>query len=431
MTATSLVIQLTTSSLSLLGSSTIASMIWFSPNKLRSPYRRIIFCLSLSDILQSLALVTGPFAPPTETAPFALWAAGNVTTCNINGLILVIGTCGIPTYTCFLTFYYVCKLVFGMSDESFVRKFEKTLHRAFIIFNASMGLSAWLTKSFNTSALASFCYYAAHPTGCKNHIKSPNYGECTRGLDSHIFMYIGGIGIPILSLTGVVICMVMLFVHAVKKTRLYNRARDIQGDAHQESEADMLSRIYMRETAIQVCLYVSCFLIVYVVPFSALLYTVSGNVPALVETPSISIVMAIFFPLGGFFNIAIYCRPKVVVLRTRETDISWIKAYMVVVLGGGEIPPNVDSISSSRQHRRQWLSNTQNDEDEEQAQNEGSSYLLQLSNTNNYDTSSDQGHVRSFSRGNQTVSYAASNIGVDGMSLSVKEEDLDRSSSED
>jgi hypothetical protein len=325
-----------------------------------------------------------------------------------------------------------------------------------------MGISAWVTKSFNTSALASFCYYAAHPTGCKNYVDSPSYGECTRGLDSHIFMFIGGICIPILSLTGVVICMLMLFVHAVKKTRFYNRggqrrrrrgrrgeqitsgddtAAETNGVAvlEEESEADRLSRIYMRETAIQACLYVSCFIVVYVVPFSALLYTVSGNVPALIKTPEISIIMSIFFPLGGFFNIAIYCRPKVVALRTRESDISWMKAYMVVVLGGGEIPPpQASSLSSSTfQHRRRrpWLSNTQKDEEEEVGQDGGIGNLIDASNTNNYNASSSEPRVSSScfpKEGNQMVScYAASNVGVDGMSLSLQDENLDRSGSSD
>eukprot|EP00557_Chaetoceros_sp_GSL56_P003785 CAMPEP_0176497596 /NCGR_PEP_ID=MMETSP0200_2-20121128/11811_1 /TAXON_ID=947934 /ORGANISM="Chaetoceros sp., Strain GSL56" /LENGTH=150 /DNA_ID=CAMNT_0017895625 /DNA_START=1011 /DNA_END=1463 /DNA_ORIENTATION=- len=137
--------------------------------------------------------------------------------------------------------------------------------------------------------------------------------------------------------------------------------------------------------------------------------------------------MSIFFPLGGFFNIAIYCRPKVVALRTTESDISWMKAYIVVILGGGEIPSQMNSLSAYRQRRHQFLSNTQKDEEEE-AQNDDNSSVLNLSNTNHYDHASGDKHISSFSSkggGDQSTSFVPSNVGVDGMSLSLQDEDLD------
>lgn len=354
--------------------------------------------------------------------------------------MLVTGTCGIPVYTCSLTLYYVCKLVYGMSDRSFAKKLERYIHIGFVVFSLIMGIAALWTDSLNTSALASFCYYAAHPTGCKSQVQSPTYGKCTRGLYSHVFMFIGGLGVPLLCFGGVVTCMIVLFSHAVKKTRLYRRMLVVQQEEQnhgggtttttpaqpEETEADLISRIYMRETAIQASLYVTCFMVVYVVPFCALIYTVSGNVASLVQNAAIQTIMFIFFPLGGFFNIAIYCRPKVVALRSRETDISWIKAYMVVIRGGGEIPPQVESMSSPL-WRRHWVSNTQKDEEEEEeeARRGERSHDCDGKNLSLQNVRDDSSEIRLSSlhpmeeeeeEGGGSLLYSASNIGVDGMS---------------
>ncbi|GFH50246.1 predicted protein [Chaetoceros tenuissimus] len=44
--------------------------------KKTSPYRRIIFCISASDLLYSLAFITGPFMVRSST-PQALWAVSD------------------------------------------------------------------------------------------------------------------------------------------------------------------------------------------------------------------------------------------------------------------------------------------------------------------------------------------------------------------
>ena len=47
---------------------------------------------------------------------------------------------------------------------------------------------------------------------------------------------------------------------------------------------------------------------------------------------------AIFAPLGGFFNILVYTRPKVSTLRRRRPEYWWFQAFWMVVKVGGEVP---------------------------------------------------------------------------------------------
>ena len=58
------------------------------------------------------------------------------------------------------------------------------------------------------------------------------------------------------------------------------------------------------------------------------------------------------FPLAGLFNILIYTRPAICVLRTRATYLSWFQAFRIILANGGEVPTErrTNSISRLRQH---------------------------------------------------------------------------------
>ena len=53
------------------------------------------------------------------------------------------------------------------------------------------------------------------------------------------------------------------------------------------------------------------------------------------------ILGSIFWPLGGFFNILIYTRPKVSavrIMRPEHAHSSWFTIFLLVVISGGEVP---------------------------------------------------------------------------------------------
>ena len=61
-----------TASLSFVGSTIISTILLRSPDGLSVPYRRLIFGLSISDILQSLGFIFGPFLLPRGISYFDL-----------------------------------------------------------------------------------------------------------------------------------------------------------------------------------------------------------------------------------------------------------------------------------------------------------------------------------------------------------------------
>jgi hypothetical protein len=53
--------------------------------------------------------------------------------------------------------------------------------------------------------------------------------------------------------------------------------------------------------------------------------------------------ISIFWPLGGFFNILIYTRPKVARYKDSNPEYLRLYVFLIVVLSGGEVPTEVDN----------------------------------------------------------------------------------------
>ena len=111
--------QTTTAAISFTSSSALAACVAFkseprsaSPSRsngkrcltrhgLSNPYRRILFGLSVSDMMQSFAVVAGPWLT-VEGTYLAPWGKGNVHTCRFGGLLLAIAYSAVPMYTLFI-----------------------------------------------------------------------------------------------------------------------------------------------------------------------------------------------------------------------------------------------------------------------------------------------------------------------------------------
>ena len=82
-------LQIISGVLSFIASTTMAIMILRSAPKLGTPFRRIIFGLSVSDMLQSISSVIGPIVTVPAPGNIKLWNIGNQKTCDFQGFIVV------------------------------------------------------------------------------------------------------------------------------------------------------------------------------------------------------------------------------------------------------------------------------------------------------------------------------------------------------
>lgn len=358
------VMQVTTGSISFLASLATAIMVKKSPGSLATPYRRVIFGLCSYDVLQSFALVSGPvLTPKVERYP---WSFGNVSTCEFNGVMKVSGMIGVPIYTLLLCVYYLCKVKNSMSNEQFSKRIEIRTHIFVALLVICTSIAGVATKSFNALPGSSSCNFSAYPTGCR--IVPELVGECTRGLQAHIFIYIFVYGLFALTIPCIIISVVMLCAHAIYKSRMFKAnlpASSLPGNprkhehtsnssssrlavSEEQDDLDMATRgarlahLYAREACIQAVLYSTAFFTVYFLSF----FLALANVFKLrnLDLATLHTSIAMLYPSGGFFNILIYSRPKVAFLHSKHPEFGWLQSLWLVLKAGTEVPAEEDLI---------------------------------------------------------------------------------------
>ena len=354
------VCRLSTASLSCLASLTIAIMILRSDGGLASsPYRRIIFGLSIGDILQSLGIFIGPFASPIDT-PNALWAVGNLHSCDAAGFILVFGGSMVPLYTFSLSLYFLLRVKYRMSRAEFAKRVEWIIHALIISFCLIGSVIILSTGSFNATRAGSLCAPVAYPLDCDTQ-------ECTRGRNALMFFVLFYYLPSFLSFIGMIVCLGTLIQYVYAQEAKLRKATSAQNQdlsksccgwtKHrsstivQDDENEELSpqgqrirrarenlRSFSRETLVQSGLYMFAFLTTYSFLFIWLFISLSGAKDQRWTFLAISLT----WPLGGLFNILVYTRPKVAVLKASYPTYPWILMFLTVVMAGGEVPDEID-----------------------------------------------------------------------------------------
>lgn len=374
--------QVTTASISFLASSTVAAMITKASygaeasSVFNSPYHRLVLALSVSDVISSLGMLTGPFMAPTGVDQ-AKWAIGNNATCKVTGSFVTFGSGCTPLYVCALCFYCMCKIRKHMSDSEFATKIEFKLHAVIILFNLCMVIAAQIKESIALSLVGSMCLFASTPTGCRQNPEL--YGDCIepRSGNSVIFLMIWIFGVSLSCLSGIVFCMFMIYAHVTSRNIGFqgspanqNHTRGARANSTKrrcddnsfssssnsgegfvdeipqvavDSQNSQLARdnslelvkTYKREFVVQASLYVFAFLLTYLTVWISLLVSIIAE-----EEPSdfVKICTSIFYPIGGALNILVFTRPKVLTLRRRNPDRSWIWAFVAVIMAGGAVP---------------------------------------------------------------------------------------------
>jgi hypothetical protein len=365
-----------------------------------SPYHRIIFGIGISDILQSFAMMSGPLAVPAHV-PQALWGAGNNLSCATNGVMFTIGSTSTPMYTFFLCYFCFCKVKKNMTDDTFSQKIEWKLHTFIIAFNFMICVAALFTKTLNSSPNGSICMTAAVPTGCRQNPDIYGECDETIARNTTILVFIIYFGTSLLCLVGIIICMVkicwyvMITTHTSTRKRTVrqssqvghtrksfpeaaprnflkdesttraaapqrttvieilknNDASDEECTGHEvepaqrtlvgtqtyqdERSANDLVKVYRREFVIQASLYVLAYAAANYFSLFCLVFLIIVK-----QQPSdvFFLIGAMFYPLGGLFNILVYTRPKVLSLRRKNPQYSWFQAFVIVIRAGAAVP---------------------------------------------------------------------------------------------
>ena len=356
----SLAIRIGLASISLAASSTIATVILAKQRKGPvGPYRRILLGLSVADIIQSICIIAGPFAVERGSMN-AFWAIGTKSSCNVQAFFIHASTIAMPMYIFTLNLYFLFRIKYGMSREDFEKVFEWKCNAFILVWNMATNLYLALTKNFNPGTSGSLCTIAAYPPMC---LKYPDkYGECTRGTSALLFSMIFSYAPTILGFTGTFAILWLLNKHVDLKTqssrsqlRTNSRSQVNVDDTNssagrrvsfceklkciwcssrqKERNSLSLADTYRRQMVVQGFLYTFGLMFTYTnLILSHILHSAGINFEFSFFLKSCT------WPIGGVINILIYTRPTIAVLRIRQPELSWIRAFYEVIMAGAEVP---------------------------------------------------------------------------------------------
>ena len=338
-------ITIVIATLSFVASFTMALMIKKSKEP-PSPYRRLIFGLSVADVMQSAALITGPFLSPSDS-PGAIWAIGNTCTCNLNGLLISLGALSLPMYTFSLCLFALLRVKYRMTREAFAEKVEWKLH-AFTWFWSLMSFIFPLySKDINPTKSGVMCTIRAQPLHCDTN--PDKYGECIRGTNATVYitvffhvpllLYFAGMTASLASLSWYVFVQESQILGGRRlgcckwfKQCVWHDPIDIHSE---RTRSQLEIRVFSTDSLIQSSLYVIVFMLTYSSSFIFILTTWMTK-----SSPSelAGFLKMILFPCGGVLNILVYTRPKVGKFRQRHSEMSYFYALWQIVKAGGDIP---------------------------------------------------------------------------------------------
>ncbi|GFH55560.1 predicted protein [Chaetoceros tenuissimus] len=351
--------QITTSSMSIIASLAIITSI-IKTNSLKTPYARLIFSLSIADVLHSVPFMLGPFIPPKTFHP-AEWAIGNYTSCRVFGIMGQIGAILSILHYTLLSFYYVCKIAHKLSDQQFEVRYERKLRLliyVFLVVYVPISLSiTWGGPDRN----GFYCTMTnVMKADCNEDLGACQWDVRRIKSATRLALFYGCLVCAVFLTT--LFCMGLIIYHAIMRDRVYrqlqpsnlttrNTNSNTQVSNERTSQASSVTAhsimaknlriLYLRQTFLQGFLFCFSFIFCYI-PFLIYILIIFRDNTATVSQAHL-FAISTFQPLSGILNILIYTRPAIVHLRRLFPDYTWIKAFVTVLKSGGEVPHGLRS----------------------------------------------------------------------------------------
>ena len=332
---------------------------------LSSTFHRLLFGLSIADILSSFWLMLSTLMSPTYTSGYIWNPRGNVHSCDTQGFFLFLGIMGAPLYNCSLCFYYLAVVKFNKKDAFIRKKLEPFFHAVPILVSVTGAIIILAKESFNANG--SYCWINERNSYCE--IESVS---CERGKDVKILFSIFAVG-PIIILPIVIVTtMVVMYREVIKIEKklskygvgaLRQNLGDNKKNDHQSDDANSASnkkstiqrvrvwwtnlwpfnkssarpsrsnnsRLQSRVILHKAILYSLAFLCTYIFPF-----VTSIQYWAEYQTSStLKILASTCFPLQGFFNFLVFIHPKVT-NKKRTKKLSWFQSFVTALKSRGD-----------------------------------------------------------------------------------------------
>uniref|UniRef100_A0A7S3P6Q5 G-protein coupled receptors family 1 profile domain-containing protein n=1 Tax=Amphora coffeiformis TaxID=265554 RepID=A0A7S3P6Q5_9STRA len=327
--------------LSVIGSTIISVMI-LNQGKWKNVRFRLLLCLCLADIMNSLVYVTFPFPIPDGT-PGAWGAMGNQQTCTFQGFMIHVSLIG-AFYNAAISHYFLCSIRDGLSHEEYAKKYETIWHVLAIGFSVGTALVALWMDLYAYTSLG--CWIGPRPFGCAH---SDNL-ECERGENAYVYGW-AFMGIPaVILMVYTIFCMAQIYkaLKEICESRggttseviaQANRSNDTllqeMTPSHQEPTSDHETSMAKKEIARQAYWYFGSYVVTH--QFAFLVYIIDQ---VGIAQPFWTIFLHLAsWPLQGFLNVFVFLSTRTRALQSRYPDLGCIRAVFYAVIRFDELMP--------------------------------------------------------------------------------------------
>lgn len=315
---------------STISSSIIIYTIFVSQSKLKTVYHRIMFGMSVADILSSVAmgLTTLPmpkgdplWIPKEDLRTYDGTRLGNIYTCEAQGFMYVFGFIVMFAYNDALFVYYGCAIAFCMKESNIVKFIEPFLHLTPVAIGLTVATTSLVGKLYNPTTWDAWCTIAAGEL-TESRVNMTNIDNLVRYLTIVLF--------SVILLSG------SLIIWRVRKT-----TRALRGPMHMRRLPSSMERA---KNSVQSTKIVAIQALAYFVSFMTTIGILL--IRAVIIEPYWVIKLSfVLMPLQGFFNAVIFISHKVYNYRRANSDVSRGDVIRLIFKGGIEEPVLVSRIS--------------------------------------------------------------------------------------
>ncbi|KAL3935704.1 MAG: hypothetical protein SGBAC_008832, partial [Bacillariaceae sp.] len=381
--------------LSVFGSSMIIYMVFKSRQERKlTPYLRLLFAMSVYDIVYSLIWCVAAFLRPEDTSPRVL-SLGNKTTCNVLGFINELSH-GTIIYQGMLGLYFLLTARYGYSNSYIASRIEPWMHIISIGYPLCFATAEALLDGYGEVIMGIGCWVVVTTENCTNNFLCAP--RILRYLSCAIPLFIGCVSLIVVNRTILLYAreqMMPAFHGTSRSFALTNNITrfsskddaDQYDDSEDSSTTEPQSNFVFtgtdrckNETGVDILTgsvrtlthfnkdqarrlkLVSSQTVLFVVSFlSCNIWTgitgliedsgdsLQADLAMLVRTYPVFALQAIFSPLQGFFNLMVFIRPKYLKYRHLHEEESrlWVIRRSIF---GEEVKPTI--LQSQRRSSR-------------------------------------------------------------------------------
>jgi len=331
-------------SISILSSIILMLIIHRSRIGLSTIYHRIMYCMSLADIMTSvaIALASAPMPKDMIYTQFKSGVYGNEATCTAQGIAFFLGSNIMFTYNSNLCVYYVCSIRYKMTEARIRKRVEPFLHVFAVLCALPNTIIAYFFKFFNPSPWDAWCTVTGIPWHCP-HRQENAFDECyfhsakTNSIPFYFVMV--GFFIGFTCLFGSMI-LIILSVYKQEKMiksyieKAYDRKRANNSGISDESsrekrlESSRSRHHFTKVVSYQALAYIVVFVLCQTNVFISLFSRTSKE---LRSGELAQIYHLVTRPLQGFFNLLVFMGHKIYNLKQADRELTVQQAFFRVL----------------------------------------------------------------------------------------------------